>query len=63
MAQEGEVLLVDDLDGSQAEGTIRFRPDDTEYEIDLNAGGRWLSSGGQAAAGTISAANRPKCGA
>ena len=28
---------MDDLDGSEAEGTIRFGLDGTEYEIDLNA--------------------------
>jgi hypothetical protein len=31
-------LLTDDLDGSTAEGTVRFGLDGTEYEIDLNAG-------------------------
>jgi len=30
-------LFIDDLDGSVAEGTIRFGLDGTEYEIDLNA--------------------------
>jgi hypothetical protein len=37
MAQKVQVLLVDDLDGSQADGTVRFALDGTEYEIDLNA--------------------------
>ena len=37
MAQKIQVLLVDDLDGSEAEGTVRFGLDGTEYEIDLNA--------------------------
>jgi Lsr2 len=32
-----QVLLPDDLDGSAAEGTVRFGLDGTEYEIDLNA--------------------------
>jgi hypothetical protein len=37
MAQKIQTLFVDDLDGSQAERTIRFGLDGTEYEIDLNA--------------------------
>ena len=37
MAQKIQTLLVDDLDGSEAEGTVRFGLDGTEYEIDLNA--------------------------
>jgi hypothetical protein len=31
-------VFVDDLDGSEAEGTVRFGLDGSEYEIDLNAG-------------------------
>jgi hypothetical protein len=31
-------LFIDDLDGSAAEGTVRFGLDATKYEIDLNAG-------------------------
>jgi hypothetical protein len=30
-------LFIDDIDGGEAEGTIRFALDGTEYEIDLNA--------------------------
>ena len=37
MAQKIQVLLIDDLDGSEADGTVRFGLDGTEYEIDLNA--------------------------
>jgi hypothetical protein len=37
MAQKVQTLFVDDLDGSQADGTVRFGLDGTEYEIDLNA--------------------------
>jgi hypothetical protein len=33
-----QTLFVDDLDGSVAEGTVRFGLDGAEYEIDLNAG-------------------------
>ena len=36
MAQKIQTLFIDDLDGSAAEGTIRFGLDGTEYEIDLN---------------------------
>jgi hypothetical protein len=37
MAQKVQVSFVDDLDGSEAEGAVRFGLDGTEYEIDLNA--------------------------
>jgi len=37
MAQKVRTSLVDDLDGSDAEGTVLFGLDGTEYEIDLNA--------------------------
>ncbi len=37
MAQKVETLLIDDLDGSHAEGTVRFSVDGTDYEIDLSA--------------------------
>jgi hypothetical protein len=37
MAQKIQILLIDDLDGSEAEGTVRFGLDGTDYEIDLNA--------------------------
>ena len=36
MAQKVQTLYVDDLDGSEADGTIRFGLDGAEYEIDLN---------------------------
>jgi hypothetical protein len=38
MAQKVQTLLVDDLDGSEADGTVRFGLDGTDYEIDLNTG-------------------------
>ncbi len=38
MAQKIQTPFIDDLDGSAAEGTVRFELDGTEYEIDLNAG-------------------------
>ena len=37
MAQKIQTLLIDDLDGSEAEGPVRFGLDGTDYEIDLNA--------------------------
>ena len=36
MAQKIQTLFVDDIDGSEAEGTIRFGLDGVGYEIDLN---------------------------
>jgi hypothetical protein len=38
MAQKVQTLLIDDLDGGQAEDTIRFGLDGAGYEIDLSAG-------------------------
>lgn len=37
MAQKVKVLLIDDLDGSDADETISFAVDGVSYEIDLNA--------------------------
>ncbi len=37
MAQRIHVLLIDDLDGGEAAGTVRFGLDGTQYEIDLSA--------------------------
>jgi hypothetical protein len=37
VAQKIQTLFIDDLDGSDAEGTVRFGLDGAEYEIDLNA--------------------------
>jgi hypothetical protein len=37
VAQKVQTLYIDDLDGSAAEGTVRFSLDGTSYEIDLNA--------------------------
>ncbi|UQN31627.1 Lsr2 family protein [Brachybacterium kimchii] len=36
MARKTHVLLVDDVDGSEATDTIRFGLDGLDYEIDLN---------------------------
>jgi hypothetical protein len=37
MAQKVQTLLIDDLDGGDADGTVRFGLDGTDYEIDLSA--------------------------
>jgi Lsr2 len=37
VAQKVQTLFIDDIDGSAAEGTVRFGLDGTEYEIDLSA--------------------------
>jgi hypothetical protein len=37
MAQKVQTLFIDDIDGGEAEGTVRFGLDGTDYEIDLNA--------------------------
>jgi nucleoid-associated protein Lsr2 len=37
VAQKIQTLFIDDIDGSEAEGTVRFGLDGAEYEIDLNA--------------------------
>jgi hypothetical protein len=36
VAQKIQTLFIDDLDGSEADGTVRFGLDGTDYEIDLN---------------------------
>ena len=37
MAQKIQTLFLDDIDGGEAAGTVRFALDGTDYEIDLNA--------------------------
>ena len=37
MVQKIQALLIDDLDGGEAAGTVGFGLDDTSYEIDLSA--------------------------
>ena len=37
MAQKVQVLLIDDLDGSEAEETVTFALDGSSYEIDLSS--------------------------
>jgi hypothetical protein len=36
VAQRIQTLFVDDIDGSEAEGTVRFGLDGADYEIDLS---------------------------
>ena len=38
MAQKVQVLLVDDIDGGDADETVEFALDGTRYEIDLSSG-------------------------
>ena len=37
MVQKIQIDIIDDLDGSNAEGTVRFALDGAQYEIDLNS--------------------------
>jgi hypothetical protein len=37
VAQKIQTIFTDDLDGSEAEGTVRFGLDGIDYEIDLSA--------------------------
>jgi hypothetical protein len=37
VAPKIQILLIDDLDGRAAKGTVRFGLDGAEHEIDLNA--------------------------
>src|SRR4051794_31723792 len=37
MAQKIQTVFIDDIDGGEAEGTVRFALDGAEYEIDLSA--------------------------
>jgi hypothetical protein len=36
MTRKTQIFFIDDLDGSEAESTVRFGLDGTHYEIDLN---------------------------
>jgi len=56
-----QTLLIDDLDGGEAEGTVRFGLDGDEYEIDLSAGHADALRRGLAP--YVSAARRPPGGA
>lgn len=71
MAQRVEILLVDDVDGSEATQTVRFGLDGMEFEIDLNdahademrsAIDKFVNAG-RRKGGTRRAAGRPKASA
>jgi hypothetical protein len=38
MAQKIQALFIDDIDGGEADDTVRFALDGAEYEIDLSTG-------------------------
>ena len=61
MAQKVQTLFVDDLDGSEADDTVRFGLDGTDYEIDLNA--KHAQALREALAPYVGAARRPGSGA
>ena len=61
VAQKVQTLFIDDLDGSAADGTVRFSLDGTDYEIDLNSDhaqalrdalARYISAARRAGSGT-----------
>jgi Lsr2 len=60
VTQKVQTLFIDDLDGSEAEGTVRFGLDGTDYEIDLNA--RHAQALRDALASYVRAARRPARG-
>lgn len=75
MAQRVQVQLVDDLNGEEAQETVRFALDGTNYEIDLTAGnaeelrsalshyvdkGRKAGSGKQSGSGQKASSSRSK---
>ena len=37
MAQKVKIILIDDLDGGEADETVKFGIDGTQYEIDLSS--------------------------
>jgi hypothetical protein len=37
MAQKIQTLFIDDIDGGEADGSVRFAIDGAEYEIDRSA--------------------------
>ncbi|NTW42459.1 MAG: Lsr2 family protein [Cellulomonadaceae bacterium] len=68
MAQKVQVLLVDDVDGSEATSTVKFALDGLAYEIDLSdahaaelrvAFGPWIASA-RKAAGSSAGARGPR---
>lgn len=68
MAQKVQVVLVDDLDGGQADETVSFALDGVSYEIDLSAQNAaalrdafatWVGHGRRVGGRARSAARRP----
>lgn len=71
MAQNITVVLIDDIDGSEATETVRFALDGTWYEIDLNPAnaekmreviGEWVSHARKSGAGPSRATALPERG-
>ena len=60
MAQKIQVLFIDDLDGGEAEGTVRFGLDGADYEIDLSA--KNAAALRKALARYVDSARRPPAG-
>lgn len=58
MAQKMQMLFLDDIDGSEAEGTVRFGLDGTDYEIDLST--QHATALRSSLAGYINAARRAR---
>ena len=76
MAQKVQVILVDDLDGGEAEESVSFSLDGVTYEIDLSAANAealreavapWVGharrTGGRAARGRAATGGRPRAAA
>ena len=72
MAQKVQVLLVDDLDGSEANETVTFGLDGVAYEIDLSSGNagklrdelaHYVEHARKAAANVQARRRRPRSGA
>ena len=69
MAQKVQTLFIDDIDGSAAEGTVRFGLDGKEYEIDLtpsmrsSCGTPWRPTRGWPGALAVVPAGLPAAGA
>lgn len=75
MARKTQIILTDDIDGSEATGTVNFAIDGVTYEIDLNEAnaqrmrdrlGEWTGKarrvGGRRISGTRAAGSRSDAG-
>jgi Lsr2 len=68
VAQKVQTLVIDDLDGRAAAGTVRFGLDGTECEIDLpgmpgSCGTRWRPTCGLGGGSAVAPAGLPAAGA